>query len=162
MERFQYLSLWFHDLIKLVITHLNKDHRDRPRDFLSFLEGNLLWKVVQSAFNTTHHVLKSMLTSNLHQWCPLCFGRLMAQLRQVSQRLQSNLSGPLEIYCICRKLSPSWASKKSQRLSNGCGCHPDNLCSNSSFPSVKIVSSSDTACLCLSHKEFRNLLPDRN
>lgn len=27
---------------------------------------------------------------------------------------------------------------------------------------VKIVSNSDTACLCLSCKEFRNLLPDRN
>lgn len=112
MERFQYLSLWFHDLLKLVITHLNKNHRDRPRDFLGFLEGNLLWDVGQSAFNSTHHGLKSMLTSNLHQWCPLCFDRLMAQLLQVLQR--SNLSGPLEIYCVCRRLSPPWAGRKSE------------------------------------------------
>lgn len=161
MEWFQYLSLWFHDLMKLVITCMNKDHRDRPRDFPGLLEGNLLWKVVQSAFNST------CFEDHANQQSPPVVSSLLRQVDAltsagITEGLQGNLSGPLEIYCIRTRLSPPWASRKSQKLSNGGGCHQDNLCSNSRFICIKMVSNSDTDCLCLSCKKFRNLLPDRN
>lgn len=45
-------------LNELVITYLNKDHRDGPRDFLDFLEGNLFWRVVQSgSLPLTAHIV---------------------------------------------------------------------------------------------------------
>lgn len=146
MEWFQYLSLWFHDLMKLVITCMKKDHRDRPRDFPGLLEGNLLWKVVQSAFNSTRF------EDHANQQSPPVVSSLLWQVDAltsagITEGLQGNLSGPLEIYCICTRLSPPWSSRTSQRLSNGGGCHQDNLCSNSSFICIKIVSNSDTDCL---------------